>query len=72
MQWKSIFESRLCSPDEAVRQIRSGHRVVLGSACAVPEDLIDAMLRRSGELRDVELVAMVSGGRSAYAQPEYA
>ena len=65
MQWKSIYEKRLCSGEEAVTQIASGDRVVLGSACGTPEDLIDAMLTRAGELRDVELVAMVSTGKSA-------
>ena len=71
MQWKSIYESRLCSLEEAAKQVKSGDRVVVGSACACPEDLIDAMLARSGELRDVEVVAMVSTGKSAYARPEY-
>jgi len=71
MQWKSVYDSRLCSLEEAARQVKSGDRVVVGSACACPEDLIDAMLKRSGELRDVEVVAMVSTGKSAYARPEY-
>lgn len=72
MQWKAIYEKRLCSGEEAVKHIASGDRVVLGSACGTPEDLIDAMLKRTDELRNVELVAMVSTGKSAYAHPQYA
>lgn len=72
MQWQSIYESRRCPAAEAVGHIKSGDRVVMGSACGTPEDLIDAMLTRAGELRDVELVAMVSAGRGTYARPEYA
>ena len=72
MSWKEIYEQRLCSFDEAVGHIRSGDRVVLGSACGTPEDLIDAMLKRTHELREVELVAMVSTGKSAYARPQHA
>ena len=72
MHWKDIYESRLCSLDQAVSHVKSGDRVILGSACGTPEDLIDALLRRAGELHDVELVAFVSTGKSAYAQPEYA
>ena len=72
MDWKSIYESRRCSLDEAVAHVTSGDRVILGSACGTPEDLIDALLRRTDELHDVELVAFVSTGRSAYAQPQYA
>jgi len=72
MDWKSIYESRRCSLDEAVGQVKSGDRVILGSACGTPEDLIDALLKRTDELHDVELVAFVSTGRSVYAQPQYA
>jgi 4-hydroxybutyrate CoA-transferase len=72
MDWKSMYESRRCSLDEAVKHVKSGDRVVLGSACGTPEDLIDAMLKRADELRNVELVAYVSTGRSLYAQPQYA
>jgi len=72
MDWKSIYDSRLCSREEAVSHIKSGDRVILGSACGTPEDLIEAMLTRVDELADVELVAFVSTGKSAYAQPQYA
>jgi 4-hydroxybutyrate CoA-transferase len=72
MLWKAIYEERSCTGDEAVKLIKSGDRVVLGSACGTPEDLIDCMLKRNDELQDVELVAMVSTGKSAYAQPQFA
>lgn len=72
MQWKEIYESRVCTFEEAVKHVKSGDRVALGSACGTPEDLIDALLERTDELTDVELVAMVSTGKSAYAQPQYA
>lgn len=72
MHWTSIYDSRLCSAAEAVSHIASGDRVVLGSACGTPEDLIAALLERAGELRNVELVAMVSAGRGTYALPQYA
>ena len=72
MQWKEQYEKRLCSFEEAVKHVKSGDRIALGSACGTPEDLIDAMLQRADELENVELVAMVSTGKSAYAQPQYA
>lgn len=71
MNWKDIYESRLCSFEDAVKIVKSGDRIALGSACGTPEDMIDALLERADELRDVEPVAMVSTGKSAYAQPQY-
>jgi len=72
MNWQAIYDSRRCSAAEAVGHVQSGHRVVIGSACGTPEDLIDALLERAGVLRDVELVAMASAGRGTYTRPEYA
>lgn len=72
MIWKDIYDSRVRSFEDAVKVIKSGQRLALGSACGTPEDLIDAMLERADELSDVELVGYVSTGKSAYAQPQYA
>jgi len=39
--------------DEAVRMIQSGHRVYLHEAAMAPLELMDALVRRAPELRDV-------------------
>ena len=72
MQWKEYYDSRCMTLDEAAQLIRSGDRIVLGSACGTPDSVIDAILKRADELKDVEMAAMVSSGKSAYARPEYA
>src|SRR5512139_557632 len=72
MSWKELYEKRRISPEASAKLIKSRQRVVVGSACACPEGLIDALLKRSGEIEAVEIVAMVSAGSSVYARPEYA
>jgi len=37
MDWTSIYESRRCSLDEAAGHVKSGDRVILGSACGTPK-----------------------------------
>jgi 4-hydroxybutyrate CoA-transferase len=71
MKWKAYYDSRCMTPSDAAKLIHSGDRVVLGSACGTPDTVIDAILERAGELKDVEMIAMVSSGKSAYAKPEY-
>ncbi len=71
MKWKEYYDSRSGSPRDAAKLINSGDRIVLGSGCGTPEGVIDGILERSGELRDVEMIAMVSSGASLYARPEY-
>ena len=72
MTWQDIYQSRLIPLKESAKLIKSGDRVIVGSACGTPEGLIDALLERKDELKNVEIVAMVSTGKSAYAEPQYA
>lgn len=59
------------SADQAVELVRSGDRVWVHTGCATPEPLLDALVRRSGSLRDVEILHMVACGDAAYARPEH-
>ena len=61
--WKKRYASKVVSPEAAVAQIKNGDRVYLGSLCAEPRILIDAMVH-SG-LEDVELVQLKGGTDAA-------
>ena len=57
--------------NEAVKHIRSGHRVFLhGSACT-PIHLIEAMQKRHAELENVELVSITNLGNVNFDDPLY-
>ena len=71
MNWKSIYQERTTTAQSAVGQIKSCDRVVAGHATGSPETLLSAMVARAGELKDVEIVHMVSMGNSEYCRPEY-
>jgi len=47
---------RIVSPAEAVASIRSGERIYLQCAAATPEVLLEALVARAADLRDVEVV----------------
>ena len=38
------FRSKLRTADEAVRMIRSGQRVFIGSSCGEPQHLVNALM----------------------------
>lgn len=62
---------RSVSAAEAVQLVQSGNRVLLGSGCASPDILISALMERSSELSDVELVHLLTFGIAPYADPKY-
>ncbi|WP_042679346.1 acetyl-CoA hydrolase/transferase family protein [Anaerosalibacter massiliensis] len=68
MEWRKIYDSKLVTPEEAVNQIKSGDRVVVGHAVGEPQTLIDAMVENKDCYEDVEIVHMVAMGKSKYVE----
>ena len=60
------------SPDEAVAAVRSGDHIHLSSIASVPHILIEALVRRAGELRDLHFHHFHTEGPAPYSAPEYA
>lgn len=63
------YNNRVVSAAEAVRAIKSGDNVAVHSNCAFPRTLIDALVKRKEELRDVQLIHALSVGELPYLQP---
>lgn len=68
MNWKDTYRQKCASPEEAVRHVKSGDRVVITHATGESTILSDALVGR-GDLENVEIVHMVAMGKAAYCQP---
>ncbi|HUL44491.1 MAG TPA: acetyl-CoA hydrolase/transferase C-terminal domain-containing protein [Bacteroidota bacterium] len=69
MNWLERYRSKLKTPAEAVRLIRSGQRVYVHPGCAVPEVLVNAMCARAQDLENVEVIHLLTVGKSPYSAP---
>ena len=58
--------------DTAVRRIKKGKRILVGSNCAEPQHLVNALVRNAEFFRDNEIVHLLTMGRAPYADPQYA
>jgi 4-hydroxybutyrate CoA-transferase len=67
--WRDRCRNKIVSVAEALRSVKSGDRVVIGHACGEPQTLVEALVTRAHELRNVEVVHMVPMGPAKYAQP---
>jgi 4-hydroxybutyrate CoA-transferase len=67
--WKQKYAKKIMSAEMALKQVKNGDRVVVGHACGEPPTLVDALVARAPELKDVEIVHMVAMGPAKYAQP---
>src|SRR6516164_7988609 len=63
---------RIVSAAEAVSVVRSGDRVYLHCAAATPSVLLDALVDRAEELRDVSVVHLHTEGPGPHLRPEMA
>jgi 4-hydroxybutyrate CoA-transferase len=72
MQWKTEYDRKRTSAAEAMECVKSEDRVVFAHACGEPLDLVDALVARAGELKDVEINHMVAMGKGEYCRPEFA
>ncbi|MEI7845964.1 MAG: acetyl-CoA hydrolase/transferase C-terminal domain-containing protein [Chloroflexota bacterium] len=70
MSWKSIYQSRVVSADDAVKHIKSGNRLFLTGNVSVPRVLLAALVRRAPEITDVEICQALTVGPGDFVAPE--
>ncbi len=71
-RWEAALAQRTVTADEAVRHIHSGDRVFLHGASAAPRALLEALVERAPELRNVEVVHLHVNGPAPHVAPEMA
>ncbi|HEX7015262.1 MAG TPA: acetyl-CoA hydrolase/transferase C-terminal domain-containing protein, partial [Cyclobacteriaceae bacterium] len=59
------------SADEALGLLKSGQNVFIHSVAAAPRVLIEAMVRRAEDLKDVKVFHLHTEGDAPYTRPEY-
>lgn len=72
MNWTYAYQSRMVTPQEAVRSIKSGHRVFLTGNVSVPQTLLSALVEYAPNLANVEICQALSIGPADYVKPEMA
>jgi len=70
--WRDRYASKTVKAANAVKHIKAGNRVFVGSACGEPQALVRAMCEHGGSLADTELVQVLTLGVAAYTDPKYA
>ncbi|GHV53663.1 4-hydroxybutyrate CoA-transferase [Deltaproteobacteria bacterium] len=66
MSWKEIYAQKCMDADTALNLIKSGDRVVVQHAAGEPSYLVETLVQKKEQYRDVEIVHMVAMGDSPY------
>jgi acyl-CoA hydrolase/RimJ/RimL family protein N-acetyltransferase len=65
--WKDNYRDMISSAESAVERVRPGQRVFIGTGCAMPQTLVNALTARATQLSDVEIVHLLTFGEAPYA-----
>lgn len=65
----NIYNKKIVTSDEAVKNIKSGDNIVVQPGCAAPLELINAMVRRKDELAEVTIYHILVVGSLPYIEP---
>jgi 4-hydroxybutyrate CoA-transferase len=69
MDWHSLYQSRVTTPEEAVLSIKSGDRLFLTGNVSVPQTVLAALVKRAPELEKVEICSALTVGPADHVSP---
>ncbi len=69
--WRERYADKVVPAAQALRQLKPGSRVFIGSACGEPQALVRAMCEVGGGLADTELIQVLTLGVAPYTDPKY-
>jgi acyl-CoA hydrolase len=71
MRWIEQYRAKVTTADRALEVVKPGDRIHIHGGCAEPEELVEALLRRAPDLRNVEIVHLTTMGNADYTLPQY-
>ncbi|MDO4553109.1 MAG: acetyl-CoA hydrolase/transferase C-terminal domain-containing protein [Bacillota bacterium] len=71
MSWQEDYKSKLCTPEDAIKSIKSGDHVFFGHCVGESQLLVNALVAHAEDYRDVTIHHMVTLSPGVYTRPEY-
>ncbi len=65
--WKKEYATKIETAHDAVSHIQPGQRVFVGTGCGQPGELINAMVDRSDDFPETEIIDFLATGTAPYA-----
>lgn len=66
--WLTTYRERTATAEKALKAIRRGHRVFIGSGCGEPQHLSQALEEALPSLADLEILHILSVGKTRYTE----
>ena len=69
--WREKYKSKIGSAAAAMKLIKSGNHIFIGTGCAQPQHLVNALVEHSGHIYDAHIVLLLTMGAAPYADDKF-
>ncbi|UCE09115.1 MAG: GNAT family N-acetyltransferase [Candidatus Thorarchaeota archaeon] len=71
VEWTEKYKRKVLNGSSAIKKIKRGSRIFLGTGCGVPYHLVHELAKHAGEMADNEIVHLLTLGDTPSAEPEF-
>lgn len=68
--WKQRHADRIGNAPAAMKLIKPGDHIFIGTGCAQPQHLVDALVKYTDHVHDAHVIHMLTMGAAPYADPK--
>jgi acyl-CoA hydrolase/RimJ/RimL family protein N-acetyltransferase len=69
--WTQKYKSKILTASKAIKKIRRGSRIFLGTGCGVPYHLVQELAAHADQMADNEIVHLLTLGDTPSADPKF-
>ncbi|MEN6577054.1 MAG: 4-hydroxybutyrate CoA-transferase, partial [Phycisphaerales bacterium] len=69
--WKLKYKDKIKTAAAAVKLIKSGHSIFIGTGCAQPQHLVQALIEHSDHIYDAHIVHLLTMGEAPYVHEKF-
>ncbi|MBN1101909.1 MAG: GNAT family N-acetyltransferase [Deltaproteobacteria bacterium] len=70
-RWEELYHERKTTLENALKSVKRGSKVFLGTACAEPGYLVQGLIERGSRLHDVQILHFVTLGEAPYTEERF-
>jgi len=69
--WKEKYKNKISNAAVAMKLIKPGNTIFIGTGCGQPQHLVNMMVEHSGHIHDAHVIHLLTMGEAPYANKEH-
>jgi acyl-CoA hydrolase len=70
-EWKHKYTNKIGTASAAMKLIQSGNSIFIGTGCAQPQHLVNALVKHANKIHDAHIVHLLTMGTAPYADEKF-